>query len=335
MSELVPEFVRNSVNLASAGLGAEALFVTDDFFANVSRMLADGPPEFDPDLYDNNGKYMDGWESKRRRNGGHDFTIVKLAVAGELYGFDVDTAFFTGNYPPACKIEGLYSPNAEPDEDSIWQDITGVVGLSGNSHHYIEAKTAAIFTHIRLHIYPDGGVARLRVYGKPKISAENLTSKEIDLASALNGARVIAYSDAHYGSFQRLLSPGRGINMGDGWETRRRRVPGNDWLIIALGVRGIVSKIEIDTAHYKGNYPDGISIQGADLGADFDSFPQAAVTSAMFWDELMGMQSLNADQIHMFGHVNAMGPITHVRVNIYPDGGLSRIRLYGEAHEDN
>ncbi|MDB5561820.1 MAG: Allantoicase [Hyphomicrobiales bacterium] len=328
-SQDTPDFARNAVNLASAGLGAKALSVTDDFFAEVNRMLSDAAPVFDPKLYDDNGKYMDGWESKRRRGPGHDHAVVRLAVPGVIRGFDVDTSYFTGNFPPACSIEAC-NVKGDPDESTAWTEILPVSPLGASAHHFLACTSDSAWTHVRLHIYPDGGVARLRVYGEPWLDRDTLAGKVIDLASALNGGRVIAYSDAHYGAFQRMLSPGRGINMGDGWETRRRRVPGNDWIIVALGGRGILEATEIDTAHYKGNFADKVSIQAADLGRGFDGLDQAVVTASMFWEELLPQKQLSADAIHKFDNLKPLGPITHVRVNIYPDGGISRLRLFGK-----
>jgi len=323
-----PAFVRNAVNLASAGLGATALYATDDFFAEVSRMLSDKPPLWVEDKYDDNGKWMDGWESRRRRGPGHDYAVVRLAAGGVIRGFDVDTAYFTGNYPPACRIEACRA-EGDPDDATAWTEILPMSPLGASAHHYFACASGEVWTHVRLHIYPDGGVARLRVYGEPHLDAQALAGRTIDLASGLHGGRVIAYSDAHYGAFHRLLAPGRGLDMGDGWETRRRRVPGNDWIIVALGARGIVEAVEVDTAHYKGNYPDSCSILAADL-AGFTGLDQAVVTASMFWEELLPAQKLSADAIHNFTAVRPLGPVTHVRLNIFPDGGISRLRLFGK-----
>jgi len=328
----LPAFARSGVNLASAGLGAKALFATDDFFAEVNRMLADKPAVFEPDRYDDNGKYMDGWESRRKRVAGHDYAVVQLATAGVIRGFDVDTSHFTGNYPPACRIEACVV-KGDPGENTAWTEILPLTPLGASTHHFLASRSESVWTHVRLHIYPDGGVARLRVYGEPHIDDIALRGKTLDLASGLNGGRVIAYSDAHYGAFHRLLAPGRGLDMGDGWETRRRRVPGNDWIIIALGARGIIEAVEVDTAHYKGNYPDSTSILASDLGRGLDGLNDAVAASSMFWPELLPQQKLSADAIHTFDHVNALGPVTHVRVNIFPDGGISRLRLWGKLAE--
>lgn len=331
-AEMLPDFARNAVNLASAGLGAKALSVTDDFFAEVGRMLADKPAVFYPDKYDDNGKWMDGWESRRKRGPGHDHAVVKLAVPGIVRGFDIDTAHFTGNYPPACSVEGC-NVRGEPGPGTAWTQILPLTALGASAHHFLPSSSESNWTHVRLHIYPDGGVARFRVYGEPWLDHAAIGDATIDLASALNGGRVIAFSDAHYGAFNRLLSPGRGLDMGDGWETRRRRVPGNDWIIVALGARGVIEGIELDTAHYKGNYPDAASIQAADLGRGFDTLDEAVVAASMFWAELLPPQKLKPDAIHPFAKVAGVGPATHIRVNIFPDGGISRLRVFGKLAE--
>ena len=328
----IPAFARNAVNLASAGLGAKALFATDEFFAEVNRMLSDLAPVFDPDKYDDHGKYMDGWESRRKRGPGHDYAVVRLAAPGVVRGFDVDTSFFTGNYPPATRIEAA-NVKGDPGEGTAWTEILPMTPLGPSAHHYFASHSESVWTHVRLHIYPDGGVARLRVYGEPHLDEIALRGKTLDLASGLNGGRVIAYSDAHYGAFHRMLSPGRGINMGDGWETRRRRTPGNDWIIIALGARGIVEGVEIDTAHYKGNFPESCSILAGELPPGGDALEQAVVAASMFWEELLPRQQLSADAIHQFDKVNGLGPVTHIRVNIFPDGGISRLRVLGKLAE--
>jgi allantoicase len=325
----VPDFAVRAINLASARLGATALFATDDFFADKSRMLLDTPAVFIADKYDTNGKWMDGWESKRRRQGGHDFCIVKLGARGIIHGVDIDTSHFTGNYPPAAAIEACVSAGV-PDDKTVWTEILPAVSLGPSAHHFHAIDSSDAWTHLRLHIYPDGGVARLRVYGEPIPAWEGTDPKaEQELSLATNGGRIIAYNDAHYGSVWTMLLKGRGINMGDGWETRRRREPGNDWIIVKLGAPGVIERIEVDTCHYKGNYPDACSLQAALVTSATD---KSIITEAMFWPQLMGQQKLQADHIHHFGssELARLGPISHVKLNIYPDGGVSRLRLFGK-----
>jgi allantoicase len=321
-------FGSNLVNLADARLGAEAIFATDDFFAPKERMLNPEPAVFIPGKYDDHGKWMDGWESRRKRTEGHDYCVVKLGLPGAILGVDIDTSHFTGNYPPAasveaCRIDGVPGPDTE------WSGIVPATGLTGNSHHFIAVTDARAWTHLRLNIYPDGGVARLRVYGRVAVDWSQFDRGQlIDLAAVEHGGRAVACSDQHYGSPMQVLYPGRGADMGDGWETRRRREPGNDWAIFALGHRGRLRRIEIDTAHFKGNYPDRCSIQAADVTGGTD---ESLVTQSMFWRTLLPEQKLEMDRPHTFHtEVADLGPVTHVRLNIIPDGGVSRMRLWGE-----
>ncbi|MEM6637484.1 MAG: allantoicase [Pseudomonadota bacterium] len=325
-----PLFARTGINLASAGLGARAVWATNEFFAPLERMLRDEEPTFIEGKFDDHGKWMDGWETQRRRDGGHDMAIVRLAGAGRILGFDIDTRHFTGNYAPAARIEACALDNgAAPDEETRWVTVLPHRPLGPDGHHFFACDSFEKWTHLRLHIYPDGGIARLRVYGVPELD-DTAEGQEIDLASSLNGGRILAFSDAHYGEYSRLLAPGRGINMGDGWETRRRREPGYDWMIIALGARGMIERIVIDTAHFKGNFPDRASIQAADLQNFGDGLTDALVTDAMFWRTLLEETRLTADTEHSFTEdLSDIGPVTHVRLNIIPDGGVSRLRLFG------
>ena len=326
----VPLYARTGINLASAGLGARARSATNEFFAPLERMLEDNAPIFVEDKFDDHGKWMDGWESQRRRDGGHDSAIIALATAGRILGFDVDTSHFTGNYAPACKIEACSLPEGEsPDEDTAWVQILRHRPLGPSAHHYFSCDSFESWTHLKIHIYPDGGVARLRVFGVPELQEVNKKG-EIDLASSMNGGRLLAFSDAHYGEYGRLLAPGRGINMGDGWETRRRREPGYDWMVIALGARGTIEKAIVDTCFFKGNFPDAASLQAADLQNFGDGLTDALVTDSMFWRTLLEPQKLSPDAEHNYRDQLAdLGPVTHVRFNIYPDGGVSRLRLFG------
>jgi allantoicase len=321
-------FGSNMVNLADARLGAEAIFATDDFFAPKERMLNPEPAVFIPGKYDEHGKWMDGWESRRKRGEGHDYVVVKLGLPGVIAGFDIDTSHFTGNYPPAASIEACAIDGA-PGHATEWSEIVPATSLKGNSHHFIAVGDSNAWTHVRLNIFPDGGVARLRAYGRVAVDWDKFDRRQpVDLAAVVHGGYAIACSDQHYGSPMQVLYPGRGINMGDGWETRRRREPGNDWAIFALGHRGRIRKIEVDTAHFKGNYPDRCSIQAAEVRGGTDD---SLVTQSMFWRTLLPEQKLEMDRPHTFQkEIADLGSVTHVRLNIIPDGGVSRLRLYGE-----
>ena len=322
------DFQTRWVNLASQKLGARAVSCSDDFFAPMVRMISDAEPVFIDGKYDDNGKWMDGWESRRKRVEGHDHCIVRLARSGKIFAVDIDTRHFTGNYAPSASLEACSSNEDVPDDNTQWVELLAPTTLQGDSHHPIRVDSDHVFTHVRLNIYPDGGVARLRVYGDPVCDWENLDASEtVDLVATLNGGRAIACNNEHFGTMHNLLTPGRGINMGDGWETRRRREPGHDWVIIALGHAGEVSNIEIDTAHFKGNFPHECSIQAAYMPSAEES---TLAQQSLFWRELLPAQRMQMDHIHRYtSEVAELGTITHVRLNIFPDGGVSRLRLHG------
>jgi allantoicase len=324
-----PDFTRRYLNLADPRLGAEAMSASDDFFAPKERMLDPEPAIFIPGKYDEHGKWMDGWETRRKRVAGHDWCIVRLGRAGVLKGVDLDTSHFTGNYPAAASIDACHSPDLNTSGAPEWSEILPATNLKGNSHHYLLITGDRAYTHVRLNIYPDGGLARLRVYGQP-LRDWNASDRAVlyDLAAMENGGYLVAANNQHFGVAANMLMPGRGVHMGDGWETRRRREPGNDWCIIALGHLGTIKKVEVDTAHFKGNYPDRCSLQAARVigGTDDSLIPQS-----MFWPTLLGEQKLEMDRQHFFaGELAELGPVSHVRFNIIPDGGVSRLRLWSE-----
>ena len=321
------DFATRWINLAQPRLGARPIFCTDEFFAAAERMLNPEPPVFIPGKYDEYGKWMDGWETRRRRGGGHDWCVVKLGLPGIIKGVEIDTTHFTGNYPPAASFYGCFS-EGDPDAETHWESLVHSINLQGNSRHYVSIDDDRAWSHVRLNIYPDGGIARLRVYGQVQCNWEKRDRTAVyDLCAMENGGRPISWSDAHFGVPQNLLAPGRGVNMGDGWETRRRREPGNDWCIIALGHPGIINEIIIDTAHFKGNYPERCSIKAAFIQGGTD---ESLITQSLFWPMLLHEQKMNPDAIHNFKQeIQDIGPITHVRFNMHPDGGVSRLRLFG------
>jgi len=328
MDERVDDLTTRWSNLADGRISTKVLFATDDFFAPKERLLSHETPVFIPGKYDDNGKWMDGWESRRKRVSGHDFCVVRLGLPGIIKAVDIDTSHFTGNYPPEASLEACWSDD-DRVEGADWIEIAPKQQIKGDSHNIIEIANDQAFNHVRLHIYPDGGVARLKVYGKgAKDWSKFKAGTVVDLAAMGNGGRAIAWNDAHFGKPINILTPGRGVNMGDGWETRRRREPGNDWAILRLGRRGKISKVEIDTAHFKGNYPDGFSLTGALVENESDVDWEK---SSKDWTVLLERQKLEADSVFVFeDEVKDIGVITHVRLDIYPDGGVSRLRLFGE-----
>ena len=235
------------------------------------------------------------------------------------------------NGSPSASLEACYCPDGDPADNAEWTELLGAVSLKGDSHHLHAINDDRPWTHLRFNIFPDGGVARLRVYGTPYLDWKKVAGEEIDLAAALNGGRALACSDEHFGKMGNILNPGRGVNMGDGWETARRRTPGNDWVIVALGHPGEISRIVVDTLHFKGNYPDSCSIQASYVKGGTDAQIE---TQSLFWKELLPQQKLEMHQEHEFSsEINDIGAITHIRINIFPDGGISRLRLFGKISD--
>ena len=318
-------------DLASERLGGKVLFATDDFFAEKENLIAPTRGIFITDKYTDKGKWMDGWESRRKRTPGHDWAIIQLATSGKITGFDIDTNFFLGNHPPHASIEAISITNADEITDwstLAWKEILPKSHLDPGSQNFYESNSDAIFTHIRLHIYPDGGVARLRVYGEVFKNWDTVAAtQEIDLAAAINGGQAIACNDMFFSDMSNLIMPNRGANMGDGWETKRNRTPNNrDWVILKLAHKGTVDRIVVDTCHFKGNYPDSCLIESC--VSDTDDAENNAN-----WQTLLPQQKLSADHEHEFiSEINKGNAITYVRMNIFPDGGISRLRIFGKIN---
>jgi len=326
-----PAFTDHYIDLAQPRLGAEVISTSDEFFAPKEGLIKPEAPIFIPDKYNDHGKWMDGWESRRKREDGHDFCVIRLCP-GIIHGVDVDTSFFTGNYPPEFSLEACHS-HGDPDEHQWWFELLPHSPLAGDSHHYLKVSDRRVWTHLRLNIYPDGGIARLRVYGVAHCEWNLVPAGEwVDLAAMARGGRALSCNNMHYGHMSNLIAPGHSANMGDGWETRRRREPGNDWAILQLGHPGGIRRVVVDTAFFKGNYPASCSVHGAML----DEIPESEITAdASFWHEILPPQKLGPDKAHVFEE-DMLDPsvISHVRLDIYPDGGISRLRLFGSPHRD-
>ena len=333
--KVAPAFMQLT-DLAAERLGGKVLFATDDFFAEKENLIKPTRGIFINDKYTDRGKWMDGWESRRKRTPGHDWAIVQLATPGKIIGFDIDTNFFLGNHPPQASVEAANIEDAtaftdltageEGWEKINWKEILPISNLDAGSQNFYESSSNEIFTHVRLHIYPDGGVARLRVYGEPFKNWDAVSSEEtIDLASALNGAKSLACNDMFFSDMSNLLMPNRGANMGDGWETKRNRTPNNrDWVIIKLAHEGTIEKALVDTCHFKGNYPDSCSIEACNSDSD-----EELMNHTIQWQTILPAKKLSADAEHEFV-IDNKNLFTHIRINIFPDGGISRLRLFGK-----
>lgn len=321
------------IDLASERLGGKALIASDDYFAPKENLLKPGRGVFIPDKYTDRGKWMDGWESRRKRTPGHDWCIIKLGLRGIVNGIDIDTNHFLGNNPAYASIDGCVTTNEATPSSLLkktirWSNILPKSPLRPGSQNLFSIPDRNAWTHLRLNIFPDGGVARFRAYGSVVPDWGSVGKKEpVDLAAIEYGGLVTAASDMFFGSRENLIMPGRAKNMGDGWETRRRRGPGSDWAVVQLGRAGRIAKVEVDTSHFKGNFPDECSIDACHLP---NTVIDALTVHQVRWKELLPRTKLKADTRHFFTRqLKSLGDITHVRLNVFPDGGVSRLRVYG------
>jgi allantoicase len=315
------------MDLAARTFGGGIVRANDEFFAAADHLIDPAPPMFSPRTFGDRGQVYDGWETRRRRAPGDDYAIVRLGAPGVIHGIDVDTAFFTGNYPPyasvdACSVGGY--PDADRLETATWTPLVPRSPLAGDSRNLFAVDTRRRFTHVRLTIHPDGGVARLRVHGEV-VPDPDLLPEVFDVAAAEYGGRVTGCSDMFYGHPGNLLLPGLAATMGDGWETARRRDDGNDWVIVQLAAPAVIGHADLDTRHFKGNAPGRASLRGVDTR-------DSSLDDVTDWFDLLPSVPLTPDTPHRF-RLRPAPAATHVRLDIYPDGGMARLRLHGRPDQ--
>ena len=322
-------FLNGLIDLAQSRLGSKIVYKTDEFFAPAKRIISPWPPVFKEGVFDKRGKWMDGWETRRKRMKGHDYLILKLGKPGVINKVDIDTSYFSGNHPNQISLQACSSNKKIPSKKTNWTTIIKKSRTKANSHHFFNIKSKSFFTHIKLNIFPDGGVARIRIYGSMKIK-KKIGKQILNLASILNGAVPIACNNEHFGRAENILAPGTGKNMGDGWETRRSRGKNFDWIIIKCAMAGKNNKIQIDTHHFKGNYPDKCSLQAAYIKNKISE--KNIVKKSKKWNLLLNKVKLQAHKKHNFKNkLMKNKKVNYIRINIFPDGGISRIRAFGKV----
>lgn len=337
-----PAAFTDLVDLAAERLGGAVLLANDEFFAPKEALLKASAPELREGVYTDRGKWMDGWETRRRRapagpagpGEDRDWCIVRLGLSGAIHGIVVDTSFFRGNYPESCALETVTVPGTPAPEELAddlrtgWTSILSRSPLKGDSRNEFKIRGAPRATHLRFSIYPDGGVARLRVYGEPAFDPTRVRKgSEVDLAAMETGGLVVSCSDMFFGHRHNLILPGRSTHMGDGWETKRRRGPegGHDWIVVRLAARGVLHRVEVDTDHFKGNAPTSCLVETLDA-------PSAATSTDSpggDWRTLLPQTPLQPHSRHRFDELAHGEPATHARLSIFPDGGIARLRLFG------
>jgi allantoicase len=323
----MPDFTRYP-DLASRDVAGSVISANDELFAPRQSLIMPHQPTHEISAYGHTGKVYDGWETRRRREPGFDWAIVRLGVPGILHGVVVDTAFFKGNYPPHVSVDGTSVegyPDAEVLDRVPWTCLVPKSPCEGNTENYYPIDNPKRWTHVRLNIYPDGGVARFRVHGEVVVDPRFLTTT-VDLLALENGGRLLSTSDAFYSTPENLIHASRARMMGEGWENARRRGPGNDWAVFKLAARGVPTMIEVDTSYFIGNAPGEVRVSAADEAAGDVSDPAA------WWDVVPRTPSL-ADTRHRF-LVTDRRTATHLRLDVYPDGGLTRLRCFGELAQE-
>jgi allantoicase len=314
-------------DLAARRLGGSVVFASDELFAAKENLIKPTVPVFTPGEFGSKGKVYDGWETRRRRDHGHDHAIVRLGCSGIIHGVVVDTAFFRGNYPPEISIEAACAdgyPSPAELADLPWFSLVDRAAVAGDSASYFPVADPRRWTHVRLSIFPDGGVARLRVHGQV-VPDPAFLAGTVDLAATENGGLVLGCSDAFYSAPANLISPGRAADMGDGWENARRRGPGNDYVIFQLTAAGRPGYAEVDTSCFVGNAPGWVKL----LAADARTAPAGELT----WREILPETRVQPDTRHRF-LIDSPPAATHLRLDVIPDGGLARLRLLGEIEPD-
>ncbi|HLU59920.1 MAG TPA: allantoicase [Pseudonocardia sp.] len=310
---------RELPDLALRSLGGAVVYANDEAFAAKENLITPGRPVFDPAAFGSQGKVYDGWETRRRREPGHDEAVVRLGAPGVVHGVVVDTAWFTGNYPPEVAVDGARADGPVVDPTSLpWEELVPRSPVAGDSENAFAVDHPRPVTHVRLRIFPDGGVARLRVHGEALPDPELLDALgTVDLAALEHGGRVVACSNAFYGSPNNLLLPGPARSMGEGWENARRRDDGNDWVEVALVAEARLVLAELDTSWFLHNAPGWAALHGRTAdGAEVELLPRTA---------------LQPDTRHRFRVPDT--PVAQVRMDVYPDGGMARLRLHGRLTE--
>ncbi|ORY49959.1 allantoicase [Rhizoclosmatium globosum] len=355
------------VNLAADG---QVLFATDDFFQPAESLLHTTEPVWDADKFTPFGKWMDGWETRRKRTEGHDWGIVKLGLSGEIEGVHIDTAFFTGNQVPRISLQAACLEEDLPlvrrseigtcatDQElkaagavgsEKWDTILSMTplkpGYPETRHHYFPINKACLgkrYTHLRINYFPDGGVARLRVYGTVSKDWSTVSPvQQFDLVALENGGIPVSFTNSHYGTPQNMLMKRESAGMYDGWETARNPnrppifkkdaegllvIPGSEHVVIKLGHIAIPEKVVIDTSHFKGNFPESVLVESCVL-------TQGQRLNDAKWHVLVKRVKCQPNLKHEFGVVGGGSGITHVRLTVFPDGGIARFRVFGTLGE--
>lgn len=325
------------LDLIGKNLGSRILSISDEWFAAAENLTTAAAPIRKPGVFTYAGAWYDGWETRRHNPEPFDYVVFRLGVAsGRVKGVEIDTAFFNGNQAPEVAVQGCFASDDREEEIKSkdfaeWETILPKQECGPSQRHawLLPAQTPKAYTHIRLQMFPDGGIARFRLFGSVEAVLPQDINAVFDLAATVNGGVAVKCSDQHFGTKDNLILPGRGVDMGDGWETARSRGEHIDWTIIKLGIPGVIEKLVVDTAHFRGNFPQKVQIFAAAPTKDGKT-PEHEDKAA--WTEILSPQKTGPDAEHEY--VNELSQVNEktygfVKLVIIPDGGVKRIRVFG------
>ncbi|KAK4980879.1 Allantoicase [Elasticomyces elasticus] len=328
-------FGSDSIDLVGKPLGSRILSLSDEWFAEAANLTTPAPPIRKPGVFTYAGAWYDGWETRRHNPEPYDFVVWRLGVSsGRVKGVEVDTAFFNGNQAPEVAVQVCFAP--DEDEEKVkskdfdgWETILPKQECGPSQRHawLLPKLTEKTYTHVRLQMFPDGGIARFRLYGVVVPVLPEDTNQILDLAATVNGGMAVECSDQHFGGKENLLLPGRGVDMGDGWETKRSRGEHVDWVIIKLGHPGEIEKLVIDTAHFRGNFPQKVQVYASTAS-------KVPKHDDEGWVQVLSPQKTGPDKEHeyageMLSNIEEK-KYAFVKMVIIPDGGVKRIRVFGK-----
>ncbi|KAK7532999.1 galactose-binding domain-like protein [Phyllosticta citribraziliensis] len=330
-------FSGKSIDLISKPLGSEVLAVSDEWFAEAENLINPKAPIRRPGVFTHAGAWYDGWETRRHNPEEFDWAVIKLGVAsGKVKGVEIDTAFFDGNHAPEIAVQGFFAGSNEDADELVkdpefggWETILSKQECGPSQRHgwLLAKETEKAYTHVRLQMFPDGGIARFRLFGSVVPVFPASVDEAFDLAAAVNGGVALSCSDQHFGTKDNLLLPGRGVDMGDGWETKRTRGEHIDWTIVRLGTPAEIERVVVDTAHFRGNFPKQVQI----FAGDFQQDPGHEDPG---WVEILEPIGTGPDQEHEYDEEVLkdvkVKAYSHVKLVIIPDGGVKRLRVFGK-----
>lgn len=321
------KIVQRYTDVIGSKLGGSVVSFSDEWFAAAENLIKPGAPIRDATRFTYAGAWYDGWETRRHNTAEADWVVLAMGVSSaSLVGCEVDTAFFNGNHAPHISVEATNLAAGASIESAKWDEIIPKVECGPTQRQFFVregGETEETYTHVRLRMYPDGGIARFRLYGRVHPVRPADISQEVDTASAGQGGVCVAFSDQHFGSVDNLLLPGRGHDMSDGWETKRSRTAGHvDWAIIKLGHKTNIGRVLVDTAHYRGNFPQYITVESIVSDQEVVSCEDPS------WEMIVGKSKTGPDAEHEY-KVEGGKVATHIKFTMIPDGGVKRVRCFG------